>query len=560
MAAELAGLFLGAVSLLAGFKGAVDGLQLLSDIYHSFGDASFYGAKFEIEKQRLHIWGSFFGFNDQDECEKLRGQPEVAQSLVLYILKEFQDATTSLEKLTSKYGLKLVDTGVKTTLDAHTKLNPKSELLDLLAQDQQKYNAKLKWWKKGMPWVLDLPKFEKLLDRLEYLNDSLERIVPRVDLTLLTQGLASFVVPRLGQSLSYLQTLKSSSQQYVAMCASANQIKLSSTVLSQVPEVPWDAISSRSVMESLANGSNRELAQYHDASASIIHEVIIDWKEPNLSLTVSEREETLKRIKGMCLLFREVSQDPMNHFRILPCLGLVEDSTFAKQYPGQKRHGFVFSFPTPNAGVPGSLYQSFTTLQYVPIGHRFRLAQNLASALFLHHSSRWLHKDIRSQNVALFRPKQLSQPPSTEHITTPFLTGFAYSRPDAQNQLSLERPKVKDSVDFYRHPDFEKGHSRLNDIYSLGVVLFEIGHWKSIDAICDGLGWKFGKETEVRDFLTLNCANGGPLGARMGAVYSSVVYRCLMGDFGVKPSAVDSSELVKAFWSLVLRELDSCRA
>ena len=163
---EVAGLVLSTVGLLAGFKGAVDGLQLLTDIYHSFEDASFYGVKFEVEKQRLHIWGEFFGFNDHANCEKLRAQPEVAQSLVLYILMEFQDATTNLDKLNAKYGLRLVDTNVKTTANAHTELKPKSDLLDRLAEAQKKSDSKLKWWKKGLPWTLDLAKFEKLLDRL----------------------------------------------------------------------------------------------------------------------------------------------------------------------------------------------------------------------------------------------------------------------------------------------------------------------------------------------------------------------------------------------------------
>ncbi|ORY12023.1 prion-inhibition and propagation-domain-containing protein [Clohesyomyces aquaticus] len=552
---EVGGIVLGAVSLLAGFKGAVDGLQLLSDIYHSFEDASFYGVKFEVEKQRLQIWGEFFGFNDHAKCEKLRAQPEVAQSLVLYILMEFQDASTNLDIMIAKYGLKLVDTNMKTTPNAHTKLQPKSELLDKLADAQRKSDSKLKWWKKGMPWTLDLAKFEKLLDRLEYLNDSLERIVPRVDLALLTQGLASYLVPN--PNTSYLDAFKNSSQQYVAMCAAAKQVKLTSTIMSEVPMVPWSSISSVYVAETLSDGSTRVLAVHQDSSTGFAQKIIIDWKEPNSNLSVSERDEVLTRIKGMCLLFQEISQNGSDHFRVLPCLGLIEDPEYARQHTGHKKHGFVFAYPNQDANRPESLYQGFASLGNVPIGTRFRLAQNLASGILLLHSSKWLHKNICSQNVLFFHPKRVSHPASTEHVASGYLTGFSYSRPDSPNQVSLERPQTKGSFDFYRHPDYEKGHSRLNDIYSLGVVLFEIGHWKSIRTVYDQMKLSYTKEAEIKSFLVDNCT---ALAARMGEIYASVVKRCLTSDFGGSPISNDEGELVRAFWSLVVRELDSCRA
>ena len=260
----------------------------------------------------------------------------------------------------------------------------------------------------------------------------------------------------------------------------------------------------------------------------------------------------------MCLLFREVSQ--IQDYRILPCLGLIEDSEYERKHTGFKRHGFVFSYPSPDASTPESLYQSFGTPKFVPIGDRFRLAQNLVSGLLLLHSSKWLHKNICSQNVTLFKPNGRSQSQSTNYITTPYLTGFAYSRPDSPGELSLERPDRKEHFDFYRHPNFHKGHSRLSDVYSMGVVLFEIGHWKSIRSICDQMGHTFTSEADVKDFLVANCARGGPLGARMGEVFSLVVHRCLTGDFGVPINAPDDDAQVRIFWSLVVRELDSCRA
>jgi small-conductance mechanosensitive channel len=45
--------------------------------------------------------------------------------------------------------------------------------------------------RKSIRWTItDGTKFEKLVDRLEYLNDSLERVVPRSDIEMLALGLS----------------------------------------------------------------------------------------------------------------------------------------------------------------------------------------------------------------------------------------------------------------------------------------------------------------------------------------------------------------------------------
>ncbi|KAK7425060.1 hypothetical protein QQZ08_008336 [Neonectria magnoliae] len=50
MALETASCVIGAASLVAGFKGAIDGCVFLSDLYSRFDDASFYATKLEIER------------------------------------------------------------------------------------------------------------------------------------------------------------------------------------------------------------------------------------------------------------------------------------------------------------------------------------------------------------------------------------------------------------------------------------------------------------------------------------------------------------------------------
>ncbi|KAM0415784.1 hypothetical protein ACHAPT_013245 [Fusarium lateritium] len=478
MALETGSFVIGAASLIAGFKGAVDGCVFLSDLYHGFDDASFYATKLEIERQRLEIWGAFFGIREDSSCEKLLDQPEAVQSLIFYILKEFIDATRNLEQMRSKYGLEPIKQGAEAP-SPHFRMVRVSTLLDELAALQKEQTGRLKWWKKGFSWALHLPKFEKLLDRLEYLNDSLERMVPQAHLPVLAQGLPSFLVP--DHSHESLKTYQQSPQEVLALCATAKTIKLDTTVISKVPEIGLGQLEYHGQPVQLSDGASRHLALLREKDDSnTIQQVIVDWKQPNDTLTPDERQEVRKRIKALCLLFSKISDHPNSLFRALPCLGLVEDPAYARDHLGHKKQGFVFRYPEPDSGTPESLLECFKTLPYVPVGERFRLAQNLASSVLLLHSSSWLHKNICSSNVLVFKPHS-QDADDTSYIMSPYLTGFSYARPDAPGEASMEKPQTG-TLDFYRRPSSESGSSRYNDIYSLGVVMFEIGIWQRTKA------------------------------------------------------------------------------
>lgn len=104
----------------------------------------------------------------------------------------------------------------------------------------------------------------------------------------------------------------------------------------------------------------------------------------------------------------------------------------------------------------------------VPLGRRIKLAYTLAVALESFHRVGWVHKEIKSSNIAFFLNKDTTEVEPNE-ILRPFIFGFECSRPE--NVDSEMKTDFTLNNNAYRHPErwgkpqqkFEKTH----DVYSL---------------------------------------------------------------------------------------------
>lgn len=324
---------------------------------------------------------------------------------------------------------------------------------------------------------------------------------------------------------------------------------------------------------------------------------MIEWKYYNNDHP-GRMEQTIRLGALVGLLNRH---GLFRRFDTLPCRGLVNDV-------GNSRMGIVFSTAESASGTMKTLLDTIRDASTPPpLGWRFALACQLATALHHLHSVQWLHKSIRPDNIVSFPPmtsprdglsrltseKRLSinKPPEslsdvTEKLgvgdgvipelteappTLPpfYLVGWDLSRPNHPSELS-ETLSVstsgyqskRDTIKMYSHPLTHEralgGTSKMRqryraeyDIYSMGLVLLEIGLWRTIDTMRvrgrDDDGFRSRLRTEYCDRLL----------SRMGVVYWRVVQRCLSNDFGVADEGLDGFSLQVAFEKHVVTELES---
>ncbi|KAI1196437.1 hypothetical protein F5X97DRAFT_305072 [Nemania serpens] len=232
----------------------------------------------------------------------------------------------------------------------------------------------------------------------------------------------------------------------------------------------------------------------------------------------------------------------------LQCLGYKDQA---------EEHRFVFVHQLPLSVESGgealiTLHElinkvdSRTRQPFKPsLGSRFGIAHCLALTLLNVHSSRWIHKNIRSSGVLLFQeaesggiePFDLNPAHQRATKTLAFLGDWGYARPIGG--VTEMRGNFEVESNLYRHPDRQgvpnREFSRKYDIYALGVVLLEIGMWRTVSQLFDqrikeaNLTGKLPKAKTV--YTTLLSLAQTHLSREMGDQYATAVVACLTNEF-----------------------------
>ena len=110
--------------------------------------------------------------------------------------------------------------------------------------------------------------------------------------------------------------------------------------------------------------------------------------------------------------------------------------------------------------------------------HRLKLATALSWTIFELHSVGWVHKSLNPDNILVFK-KEKDRGNVEFDWSSPYVVGFDLARPNTgySGKLNLNEQW---STRIYTHPDRLREdkfirYEKFHDLYSLGVVLLELG-------------------------------------------------------------------------------------
>lgn len=262
---------------------------------------------------------------------------------------------------------------------------------------------------------------------------------------------------------------------------------------------------------------------------------VFEWKKYDPSWQGRKGIELRGRVDNLARLLN--TDKKPQELLILRCEGYFDS-------PGESRYGFVSLLPQPSDGNPYSLRFMIDepALGRLPtLEDRYQLAYSLSLSIAILHTAEWLHKSIRSHNVLFTSQNQRIV------WSRPYLVGFEYSRPDKPDESS-EKLEQSTRFNLYRHPLSQgspnETYRKLFDYYSFGVMLLEIGMWRSV--------WKLWREGVSADAFKneLIATASGKLPHFMGVEYAEATLKCLRGDLEARDYLI-----LKAFFVEVVEVL-----
>lgn len=196
------------------------------------------------------------------------------------------------------------------------------------------------------------------------------------------------------------------------------------------------------------------------------------------------------------------------------------------------------------------------------------------------HAASWLHKRFSSSKVYFLSTPSTSTGSSIKSLPVPYVTGFAFARPhsDAYESISLDAVSRKDVNDasglgdfLYAHPSLvgprAPDYSRAFDIFSLGLVLLEIGLWTRLEALLPSgsrlrdimtKAAKVGMDKELEALQGEIFARVSQLTIFVGDVFEEAVTWCLRGLFRQR-EGVESMDIGVEFYWRVVKKLEQCK-
>jgi hypothetical protein len=193
------------------------------------------------------------------------------------------------------------------------------------------------------------------------------------------------------------------------------------------------------------------------------------------------------------------------------------------------------------------------------LGFKYALACKLATSIAQLHMVQWLHESFRSDNIVFLEQEDPAGRLDCSRLE-PLVLGFEFSRQESDFSDGL--PDYLPARDIYRHPQRqgrpERRFSKIHDIYSLGVVLLEIGLWEPALSLEKNNFINAGSGSKIREQLVKQAERR--LDGKVGKRYKAIVVKCLSSDFGVTGDTREDLNLQQAFRAQVIDVLERAAA
>ena len=489
--------------------------------------------QFEIERNRLRDFSQAAGLIENSDENNLDRWIQANKSLLLSVLQEIKQ---------------VLDTCVKGASDSnHDQLpNNVGEAYNLIVTETQSgpgYQGASSGAFERLKWGLfHKEELQKLLRKLREMNNCLHELLDNHHMAVLheKQQETSMTLVQMRDSVTELKTLAEGAQ-------SARRWFDESTVLqsnfnlelenlatfkafytSLLEERKIDA-KSLCVQASKLQLKQQQLEKTYPQAWLYLEDappkmVWINWQNKQLPGDQINRM-SLSAVEELTTLLMAPKPD---EFCVPPCLGCCDVNI----PEGSTRPGLIFENPSHvnRETPPTSLMDAIRKTPKPSLITRVALAQKIAQCLLYLHAVNWLHKGLRSEEILFF-------PSSQEELdfVSPYVTGFEHSRRARFKEISTEVPRVG-KMEMYRHPDIQVNglgisYRKTFDIYSLGIVLVEIGHWRPIESVM-GVEDTLEKDLKATSDVQHRLLNSEPrllecLHSETGDIYTGVVKTCV---------------------------------
>lgn len=317
-------------------------------------------------------------------------------------------------------------------------------------------------------------------------------------------------------------------------------------------QIPMDGGFDCAKRSDLGGVDRRQWAEYTDLDGNSVP-VIVEFKphitQDDFRFNFPIRAIT-DEIDKLIKTLRIAGKKP-NTFHVLDCEGW---------YQTYNHFGLVYRLPPhPQKFRCESLGNILLKPEYKEqlqrdLDNRLQLAKALAWTLFELHTVDWVHQSFNPDNILLFG-EEVSEGAVKFDWSSPYLVGFDSSRSNSGVSGKLNF-RGEWTSRLYTHPDrllkdYER-YKKIHDIYSLGVVLLEVGRLGSFLEDRQISEWNRHGPHTLKDIFTKKARGLQPV---LGKSYAEAVVACLVGLFDDR----DDYTFMGEFRSQVCEKLDQIR-